>query len=288
MSPPYAQRRRTNDRHMRENPKRNTGDLREEEGGQKTRSSQPDSQSLALQHSIGPSSGEPPKSWIPNTLDPTRENEDLVPFTSLISQTSAHVVPSDSQASLMRRIRSEISQQRETSLNVDPDDEPTATLRSSNCAPASPVPGHLSASRREELLANLSNEMARIEELQVIDANMDDVSTDAAHVSGGLQIRGAAAKARELMEKRLRAQALLRVRLAREKSHLAKARDVVEAEPIEPGPPPTRTDTSWDDVGNAEPMETVDEKTTLQHKLRERLLRERLLLARAKPLGATS
>jgi hypothetical protein len=280
MSPPHPQARRTSDRYMRENPEKSTGNLREEEGGRKVHFSQPDPQSQAPQRSIEPITSGPPKSQTSNILEPTRETGDPGPPTSLISQTSADVVhPPDSQASLMKRIRSEISRQRDMNPDVDPDDEPAA--------PASPVPGHLSAARREELLANLNSEKARMQASQTIDTNMDDLSmTDGAQASGGLQIRGAAAKARELMEKRLRTQALLRVKLARERSRLAEAQAAVEAEPIGTGPPPpTRTVPSGDVAEDGGP---VDEKADLQYRLRERLLRERLLLARAKPLGAST
>lgn len=132
---------------------------------------------------------------------------------------------------------------------------------------------NLSQSRREQLLTRLEQEKTRV------DSSITETDSRSNAASGGLQIKGAAAKAKEQalheMERRLRMQALLRVKLAREKHRL-------ELKAEQPGSIGTKGteeagSLSGFDLGERRPaLHVVD--PTAQQQLRERLLREKLLL----------
>lgn len=129
----------------------------------------------------------------------------------------------------------------------------------------------LSDSRRQELLNRLNEEKERIDtstSLRNSESNQDSLP------SGGIQIKGAAAKAKELalqkMEQSLRTQALLRIKLAHEKSQLSAPSG--EASHISSSSPTEAMDNMTITSPIAEPG--------MQQKLREKLLRERLLLSR--------
>jgi hypothetical protein len=259
---------------------------RGEEGEARTAGlSQSETLSTTSPYSTGPNLN---TTVIPNTKTSAiraalPENEDPVPFTSLLSRNFARTArPPINQEFLMKRIRSEISRQRGTNLNMNPSN---TILHSSKRTSNPPAPGQLSASRREELLAKLSEERSRVRVAETLD---DADVRDVPQVSGGLQIRGAAAKARESLEKRLRSQALLRVRLAREKSRLVVMRDLADVAPAKLELTPARTEAGGDVPEILEPAGVVNEAVDLRHMLREKLLKERLLLARTKVLETSS
>jgi len=219
---------------------------------------------------------------------PSLEDEDAIPSRTLIQQsTHTHgqtADPSDSRSAPIKRARPESPPQSELDMDIDGRQE--SEIRSPEDPPAFRITlsqGQLTPSRREELLARLKREQAKLNTAGLSrDTDMDDVSAiGTSQVSEGLQIRGAAAKARELMERRLRAQALLRVKLARGKSRLAETQECAHSVPMEPGAAPAQVG-----VLDGVPVSSVDssdERLAFQHKLREKLLKERLLLARANP-----
>jgi hypothetical protein len=129
----------------------------------------------------------------------------------------------------------------------------------------------LSDSRRQELLNRLNEEKERINtspSLRNSEPSQDSLPP------GGIQIKGAAAKAKELalqkMEQRLRTQALLRIKLAHEKSQLSAPSG--EDSHISPSSPTTAMENMTITSPIAEPG--------MRQRLREKLLRERLLLTR--------
>jgi hypothetical protein len=167
---------------------------------------------------------------------------------------------------ILEHVRREIIQRRlEDSGNNSRD-------RSSTLGLAHPTMAtDLSDSRRQELLNRLKEEKERIDTSTSLP---NSESTHDSLPSGGIQIKGAAAKAKELalqkMEQRLRTQALLRIKLAHEKSQLVASSG--EASHISPSSPTKAMDNMTIPLPKAEP--------SMQQKLRERLLRERLLLSR--------
>jgi len=204
---------------------------------------------------------------------------DLVIDPALVNEVGT----SNSQAELLKRIRSELFRQRRMDNRIGLNSEELAhVLESSPDTAIDPVV-QLSASRRDELLGRLENEKARLNLTGVPTAdNIEDQSApnNMTPSTEGFQIRGAAAKARDLLEKKLRSQALLRVKLAREKGRM-EGEAVIAADASSSF---TSTTEARDDCGvNGKLRELRAQEANLQQRIREKLLKERLLLARKKP-----
>jgi hypothetical protein len=185
---------------------------------------------------------------------------------------------------------------------------------------------NISREEQETLLRKLEEQKSRLSTFTQNAAEADDeatnkdldtesnISPDSAP-SIGLSIRGAARKAREErakvlkeMEARLRMQALLHIKLAREKTKLTGnnasvgnvgksnlMEDNKLSSPVreaEPHPPETPVVLSPQKQMHSSPLSSPDkshaDKDLIQRMLKEKLLKEKLMLAQRTAKGATS
>lgn len=210
-----------------------------------------------------------------NNRKPLLGDDDMSPSTEQVHSTTVEsndgVMPASSQTGLIKKIRSEITRRRQ----MGPPDivEPGDASGSSQTDPPERIPStssELTALRRQELLSRLECERTKLEETQ----SLEKETMPMGNAAGGLQIKGAANKAKELMEKRLKSEAILRVRLAREKAQLMKEEVGIDASPKEH----ESASTILLIPADVESIQTPAEgSVSVQHKLRERLLKERLL-----------
>lgn len=150
-----------------------------------------------------------------------------------------------------------------------PASQPSEELRHEPSETQGPTT-QISMAKKQHFLSRLQEEKSLIVSNQM-DGEEGSPDTAGAARSSGIQIRGAAAKAREgalqKLEERLRSQALLRVRLTREKAVLLSRAH----SDTKPAPNNARLDNG--EQFSSSPVEKAD-------LLKERLLRERLLLSR--------